>query len=194
MGKFIARLWLKLAGWTVNPIVPKEANHCVMIAAPHTTNWDFIYTRLAFYILDIPTKIAIKDFWTNLFLLGPIIRALGGVGINRTPKKAGEQRRSMVEAMAEVIENTERIAMVIAVEGTRKPVSRWKMGFYHTAVLANAPITFGYLDYEKKIAGVGGAIHPTGDLEKDMKVVMDFYKDIVPKFPEKFLLDERYAS
>jgi len=193
MGKFIAKLWFKLAGWTVNPVVPKEANHCVMIAAPHTTNWDFIYMRLAFYILDIPMKVAIKDYWTKMFFFGPIIRALGGIGINRSPKKPGEKRRSMVEAMAEVIENNDNIAMVIAIEGTRKPVKRWRMGFYYTAVEANAPITFGYLDYAQKIAGVGGAIHPTGDVQADMKIILDFYKSIAPKFPENFVLDERYA-
>ena len=193
MGKFIARLWLKLAGWTVDYTVPKEANHCVMIAAPHTTNWDFVYTRLAFYVLDIPMKIAIKDFWTKLFLVGWVIRALGGIGINRSPKKAGEKRRSMVEAMAEIIQQTDNIAMVIAVEGTRKPVKEWRMGFYHTAVQANVPITLGYLDYEKKLAGVGIAVHPTGDVAADMKQIMDFYKNIAPKYPQNFLLDERYA-
>ncbi|MFK7947771.1 MAG: 1-acyl-sn-glycerol-3-phosphate acyltransferase [Saprospiraceae bacterium] len=193
MGKFIARLWLKLAGWKVNTTVPKEANHCVMIAAPHTTNWDFIYMRLAFYVLDIPMKVAIKDFWTKIFFFGWIIRSLGGIGINRSPKKPGEKRRSMVEAMADVIKKNDNIAMVIAIEGTRKAVKRWRMGFYHTALEANAPITFGYLDYEKKEAGVGGVVHPTGDINKDMKVILDFYKTIEPKFPDKFILDERYV-
>lgn len=192
MGKFIAKLWLRLAGWKVNSNVPKESNHCVMIAAPHTTNWDFIYTRLAFYILDIPMKVAIKDYWTKLFFFGTIIRSLGGIGIDRSPKIPGQKRRSMVEAMADVIINNERIAMVIAIEGTRKAVKEWKMGFYHTAVAANVPITFGYLDYEKKEAGVGGFIHPTGDIAKDMKVILDFYKNIAPKFPKQFILDERY--
>lgn len=193
MGKFIAKIWLALAGWKVNMTVPKEANHCVMIAAPHTTNWDFIYVRLAFYILEIPMKVAIKDYWTKIFFFGWMIRAMGGIGINRNPRKPGEKRRSMIDAMADVVEETDKIAMVIAIEGTRQPVKRWKLGFYHTALKANAPITFGYLDYEKKEAGVGGAIYPTGDVEADMKVILDFYKTITPKFPEKFILDERYV-
>lgn len=192
MGKLIARFLLKIAGWKVNEIVPKEANHCVMIAAPHTTNWDFYYTRLAFYVLDIPMKVAIKDFWMK-FPFNLIIKPLGGVGIDRSPKKVGEKRRSMVEAMAEVIQKTNNIAMVIALEGTRKPVKRWRMGFYHTALTANVPITFGYLDYAKKEAGVGGFIQPTGDVEADMKVIINFYKNISGKFPEMFVLDERYA-
>jgi 1-acyl-sn-glycerol-3-phosphate acyltransferase len=192
MGKLIARFLLKISGWKVNEIVPKQANHCVMIAAPHTTNWDFYYTRLAFYILDIPMKVAIKDFWTK-FPFSLIIKPLGGIGIDRSPKKAGEQRKSMVDAMADVIQKTDNIAMVIALEGTRKPVKRWRMGFYHTALTAGVPITFGYLDYEKKEAGVGGFIQPTGNIEEDMKVIIDFYRNISGKFPEMFVLDERYV-
>jgi 1-acyl-sn-glycerol-3-phosphate acyltransferase len=192
MGKLIARFLLKIAGWKVNPIVPKEANHCVMIAAPHTTNWDFYYTRLAFYILDIPMKVAIKNFWVK-FPFGVLVKPLGGVGIDRSPKQPGEQRKSMVDAMANVIQKTDNIAMVIALEGTRKPVKRWRMGFYHTALTAGVPITFGYLDYAKKEAGVGGFIQPTGNVEADMKVIVDFYRDIAGKFPEMFILDERYV-
>jgi 1-acyl-sn-glycerol-3-phosphate acyltransferase len=193
MGKLIAQFLLKIAGWKVNQTVPKQANHCVMIAAPHTTNWDFYYTRLAFYVLDIPMKVAIKDFWTK-FPFSLIIKPLGGIGIDRSPKKVGEQRQSMVEAMATVIQKTDNIAMVIALEGTRKPVKRWKMGFYHTALTAGVPITFGYLDYAKKEAGVGGFIQPTGNIDADMKVIIDFYKKISGKYPEMFVLDERYVK
>jgi 1-acyl-sn-glycerol-3-phosphate acyltransferase len=192
MGKYIARLLLKLSGWTVNPTVPKEAQYCVMIAAPHTTNWDAYYTRLAFYILDIPMKVAIKDFWTKP-PLGWLIKPFGGIGINRKPEVKGEKRQSYVEAMAELIKNNNPIAMVIAPEGTRKLSKQWKTGFYHTAVEANVPITFGYLDYKNKEAGVGSFVHPTGNIEKDMKVIMDFYRNISGKFPEMFQVDERFA-
>jgi 1-acyl-sn-glycerol-3-phosphate acyltransferase len=99
----------------------------------------------------------------------------------------------MIEAMADVIKVNDEIAMVIAIEGTRKAVKRWRMGFYHTAVAANVPITFGYLDYEKKEAGVGGYIYPTGDIKKDMREILDFYQNIAPKHSNMFLLDERFV-
>jgi len=67
------------------------------------------------------------------------------------------------------------------------------MGFYHVAKMAKVPITFGYLDFEKKLAGVGGVLHPTDNLEADMKKIMEFYKNIAPKHPEKFSLDQRYV-
>jgi 1-acyl-sn-glycerol-3-phosphate acyltransferase len=192
MGKIIAKFLLKISGWKLNSNVPKEANHCVMIAAPHTTNWDFYYTRLAFYILNIPMKVAIKDFWVK-FPFGLLVKPLGGIGVNRSPKQPGEKRKSMIEAMADVIKVNDEIAMVIAIEGTRKAVKRWRMGFYHTAVAANVPITFGYLDYEKKEAGVGGYIYPTGDIKKDMREILDFYQNIAPKHLNMFLLDERFV-
>lgn len=192
MLKFIGRLLLKLHGWKVNENVPKEAQRCVMIAAPHTTNWDFYYMRIAFLVLGIPMKATIKDFWTQ-FPFGLIIKPLGGLGINRRPKNPNEPRKSYVEQMASFFEEYDKIAMVVAAEGTRSLVTEWKLGFYHTAKLANVPITFGYLDFKKKEAGVGGAIYPTDDMEADLKKVMEFYKNIAPKYPEKFSLDLRYA-
>jgi 1-acyl-sn-glycerol-3-phosphate acyltransferase len=163
-----------------------------MIAAPHTTNWDFYYMRIAFLVLGIPMKATIKDFWTQ-FPFGLIIKPLGGLGINRRPKNPNEPRKSYVEQMASFFDEYDKIAMVVAAEGTRSLVTEWKLGFYHTAKLANVPITFGYLDFKKKEAGVGGAIYPTDDMEADLKKVMEFYKNIAPKYPEKFSLDLRYA-
>jgi 1-acyl-sn-glycerol-3-phosphate acyltransferase len=193
MFKLFARFLLKLHGWKVNKVVPKEAQKCVMIAAPHTTNWDFYYMRIAFAILDIPMKATIKDFWTQ-FPFGLIILPLGGLGINRKPKKPNEPRKSYVEQMAAFFNDYDRIAMVVAAEGTRSLVTEWKLGFYHTAKMANVPITFGYLDYEKKEAGVGGAIHLTDNMEADLKNIMDFYKNIAPKYPEKYSVDVRFAK
>ena len=67
------------------------------------------------------------------------------------------------------------------------------MGFYHAAKLANVPIAFGYLDYQKREAGVTKYILPSDDMEADMKQIMDFYKDKMGKYPDKFSLDLRYV-
>ncbi|RMG79112.1 MAG: acyltransferase, partial [Bacteroidetes bacterium] len=183
---------LKLHGWKVNENVPKEAQRCIMIAAPHTTNWDFYFMRIAFLVLGIPVRVAIKDFWTR-FPLGLLIKPLGGLGIKRGPKDPSKPRKSYVEQMADFFKEYDKIAVVIAPEGTRKLTRQWKLGFYHTAKLAKVPITFGYLDYAKKEAGVGGALYPSDDQAADLKKIMDFYKTITPKYPEKFSVDERYA-
>lgn len=192
MLRSLAKFLLKLNGWTVDSSVPKEAQYSVMIAAPHTTNWDALYTRMAFYVLNIPVKIAIKNDWTK-FPFGILIKPLGGLGIDRSSKKKNPNRPSQIEQMANFFKDFERIALVIAPEGTRKLREEWKMGFYYVAKKAGVPITFGYLDYKKKIAGVGGVVYPTDDTAADMKKIMDFYATVSGKYPEKFSLDQRYS-
>ena len=183
---------LGLFGWTVAEDVPPEAQRSVMIAAPHTSNWDFILTRVAFFVLDIPVKIAVKDFWTKL-PFGLLTVPFGGLGIDRSRKDPNKPRPSQIEQMAAFFDKYDKIAMVIAPEGTRSLRTEWKMGFYHTAKLANVPITFGYLDYKNKVGGVGGTLHLTDDMEADLKKIMDFYKNIPAKFPEYFSVDQRYV-
>ena len=192
MGKAIAKFILWLFGWKVNRPIPKEAQRSVMIAAPHTTNWDGILTRIAFYVLGIPVKIAIKDFWTK-FPMGLVIKPFGGLGIDRSKKDPNKPRKSQIEQMADFFDQYPKMALVIAPEGTRALRKEWKMGFYYVAKKANVPITFGYLDYAKKEAGVGGPLYLTEDVEADMQQVMAFYKDIKGKYPEYFSLDERYS-
>ena len=191
--KWLAKLFFKLTGWTINPVVPPEAQRCMMIAAPHTSNWDYIFMRIGFFVLDIPMRVAIKDFWLK-FPFGLIVKPLGGLGIDRSPKKEGEERPSYTQQMANFFKTHDNIAIVIAPEGTRSLRTEWKLGFYHAAKMAGVPITFGYLDYKKKEAGVGGVIHPTDDIEADMKKIMEFYSKIAPKFKEKYSLDMRYAD
>ena len=188
----ISKFIFKLIGWKVDWTHADQCQHCVMIAAPHTSNWDFILMRLAFFILGIPMKATIKDFWTQ-FPFGLVIKPLGGIGINRRPKKTGEERPSMVDLMVDLLNTNERIAMIVTPEGTRSKRTKWKTGFYHTAVKANVPIAFGYLDFGKKVAGVGGLLHPTGDIDADMKTITAFYKTITPKHPELYAMDERYV-
>jgi len=180
---------LKFSGWKAALNPPIEAQKCVLIAAPHTTNWDTYYLRLGMWALDIPMKFTIKDDWTK-FPFGLVMKPLGGLGINRGSNS--KTRVSYVDQMVNVIKERDSIAMVIAVEGTRSLRTKWKMGFYHTALKAGVPICFGYLDYQKKEAGIGGALHPSGDIDADMKIISEFYRDIKGKYPEKFSLDERY--
>lgn len=175
----------------MNENIPPESQRCVMIAAPHTSNWDFWYMRLSFFVMDIPMRYTVKKVLTN-FPLGLIFKPLGGIGIDRRPKGASSSRRSYTDIMKEIFQKNERIAMIVTPEGTRSFQDKWKTGFYYTALEANVPITFGYLDYSKKIAGVGGVLYPSGNFEADMRIITDFYKDKVPKHPKLFSLDKRF--
>lgn len=185
-------MWL--LRWKVDPVVPPESERCVMIAAPHTSNWDFFLVVLSFWVLGIPMKVAIKDDWTK-FPFGWFVKPLGGLGIDRRPKKMQKNNSSQVDQMARFFETNERIALVIAPEGTRRKREQWKMGFYYVAKQANVPITFGYLDYSKKIAGVGPkALYISDDMDKDISTIMSFYKDIKGRVPDQFSLDVRYTT
>jgi 1-acyl-sn-glycerol-3-phosphate acyltransferase len=184
-------LFMWLIGWKVNIKVPQGVQRCVMIASPHTSNWDFPIARSAFSILKIPVRFTIKDSWFK-FPLNLIFGPLGGIPINRRPKKEGEERPSMVDAMADLFKGRKELAVMVTPEGTRSFRDEWKSGFYHVAKLANVPIGLGYLDYKNKIAGVGMTVYPSDDMAADMKIIMDFYKDITPKHKEKFSIDKRF--
>ncbi len=193
MSKQFARFLLWLSGWKVDRSFPIESMRCVMIAAPHTSNWDAYYIKLATLFLGIPMKVAIKDNWTR-GLIGLVIRPLGGLGVDRSPK-AGSERLSQVDSMATLFEQKKEIALAIAPEGTRRRREKWKMGFYWVACKAKVPITFGYLDYKNKIAGVGPkALYPSGNLEEDLPIINAFYEGIEGKHPENFSVDRRYEN
>lgn len=182
---------LKLMGWETDNHWPENLSQCVMIAAPHTSNWDALYARLALKALGVNVRITIKDSYMQ-FPLGPFVRAMGGIGIDRRPKQAGEPRPSMVQVMTDLFKQHPELVMLVTPEGTRARQVQWKTGFYYVAVNAGVPIALAYMDYEHKKAGVGKIIHPTGNFEEDMAEIMDFYAGIQAKFPKEFSVDQRY--
>ncbi len=119
---------------------------------------------------------------------------MGGIGIDRSPKKEGQARASMVQLMADLFKEHPHLVMLVTPEGTRAKQENWKTGFYHIAMTAGVPIALAYMDYKKKRAGVGKIIYPTGNYEQDMQEIMQFYANIEPKFPENFSVDVRYLN
>lgn len=128
------------------------------------------------------------------FPLNLIVGPLGGLAIDRRPRGASGERPSYTQLMAELLQSHKRIAIMVTPEGTRSKQTKWKTGFYYAALQAGAPICLGYLNYDKKEAGVGGPIWPTGDIDADMKKILDFYRNIPGKHPKQFALDPRYAG
>ncbi len=182
-----------LKKWKLHPSCPNEAKNCIMIAAPHTSNWDFVYAMVALKKLGLNPRFTIKKEF-NKPLIGPWIRSLGALWIDRSPKKVGDPRRSMTEVMVELFELTEEpLTILVTPEGTRSKSVKWKTGFYHTALQAKTPICLSYMDYEKRMTGVGICFMPSGNIEEDMKIIMNFYSDKKGKFPENFSLDNRYC-
>ena len=177
MRKFIARI-LKKQGWKIS-IQTTIPSKCVLCIAPHTSNWDFIIA-ISFYkdIGGNPHFLMKKDWF--FFPIGTLLRSMGGIPVNRSKKS------SMSRQMVDLFDCKTDFQLAIAPEGTRKRNSYWKTGFYHIALAANVPITLAYLDYDKKEIGVQRIFHPTGDTEKDIREIKDYYKDFQGKHPEKF--------
>lgn len=183
---------LKIFGWKIDKDFPKDLKRCVLIAVPHTTNWDFLFAMATFKVMKIPIRFTIKKDWIK-FPFGLITKPLGAIGINRKPKVEGEKRQSMVDYMTNLYEENKDLVLVVTAEGTRSRVEEWKSGFYHIAKNAQVPIAMGYLDYKNKIAGIRKEIMiPTDDIVKDMKEIMEYYKDAKPKIAENYALDKRY--
>jgi 1-acyl-sn-glycerol-3-phosphate acyltransferase len=172
----VARLFFRLMGWKTEGAV-HQPQRFVIIAAPHTSNWDGIMMVAAAYIFGIRISWFIKRE-AFVFPLGILIRAVGGVPIDRSA------RRNVVGEAVEQFRNHERLILAVPPEGTRGKAEGWKTGFYHIAHGAGVPIVLGYLDYRRKVAGLGPAFVPTGDIEADFRVFDEFYAGITPKFPE----------
>jgi len=177
----MAKCIFKLMGWQAVGVLPPGIKKCVIIAAPHTSNWDFFYGMLFIWIMRIPAKIAIKKE-VMVFPLGCILSKLGVVPIDRG---SVGKRAKMVDMMVNVLQGGERSMMVIMPEGTRSYVAKWRTGFYHVAMKAQVPILFAFIDYQKKQVGLGPVFQPTGNLEEDFKKIQIFYKDKVGKYPAK---------
>lgn len=189
----LAEKTLGLMGWEIDNHWPLDLDQCVMIAAPHTSNWDALYARLALKALGVNVRLTIKDSYMK-FPLGPFVRAMGGIGIDRGPKVEGQERSSMVHVMSALFKEHPKLVMLVTPEATRAKREQWKTGFYHVAVTAGVPIALAYMDYAKKKTGVGKIVYPSGDMQKDMTEIMTFYAQINAKFPEDFSVDQRYQS
>ncbi len=179
MIKFLCEVYFRMAGWKLVGEMPPNIDKCVMVAAPHTSNWDYPLTMGAFSLMKVPLHfLGKKELF--FFPLGIIMRSTGGIAVDRS------KRNNLVEYMTSLFEEYDRLALVIPPEGTRSKVAEWKTGFYRVALAAKVPIALGYLDYDKKHAGVLGLFYPTGDLEKDLPAIKAYYKDVAPKHKDKW--------
>jgi len=170
-----ARLLFRITGWTVQGVVHQPPRF-VIIAAPHTSNWDAFIMLAAAYIFRIKLSWFIKQE-AFFFPLGTILRFFGGVPIDRAA------RHNVVAQAVEQFRYSERLILAVPPEATRKRADGWKTGFYHIARGAGVPIVLGYIDYKRKVAGLGPAFTPTGNIEADFRVFDAFYADVTPKYP-----------
>ena len=167
--RWISIAVLTLIGWKVRGR-ELERQRCVLIGAPHTSNWDFPLMIMAVL------KLRLRVFWMGKHTLFPFpfagfMKWLGGIPINR-----GRPHNVVREIVRQYRRNDELIVLVPP-EGTRSKVENWKTGFYHIASSAGVPILLGYVDAGRKEAGIADFYEPCGDTERDMAEIRKFYAD-----------------
>jgi len=161
--------FLKLTGWKVEGNLPADGSKSVLIAAPHTSNWDLPYTLMVAFTLRL------NVYWMGKEqLFRPPFRSvmmwLGGIPVDRA------KSTNLVAASVEAIQAADGpLQLIVPPEGTRNRTRYWKTGFYYIATGAQVPIVMAYMDYQKKVSGLGPVFLPTGDIEADMAAIKAFY-------------------
>lgn len=176
MKKALIRALLRATRWKEEGVHP-GVDRCVMVAYPHTSNWDLIFLKAWAILHDVPLKFMIKDTWMK-GMLGKVLRAAGGVPVDRS------RRTNLVDQMVETINKTPAIALCVPPEGTRKKVEYWRSGFYHIALKANVPIYLSWVDGPRRAFGTGPLIHLTGDMEADLEKIRVYYAPIKGFHPD----------
>ncbi len=176
----LSRLFLRLNGWTVRGTLPEGAARCVMIAAPHTSNWDLPYTLMTAFVLRLHIRWLGKVSIFR-FPFGGVMRWLGGIPVDRS----GPQDL-VASAAASLRAATGPVQLVVPPEGTRGRTRHWKTGFWYIAQQAGVPILLAYMDYAKKEAGIGPVFVPSGDVATDMAQVKAFYAGVKGRNADQF--------
>ena len=176
----LSRAFLGVAGWRVEGTLDARARRCVVIAAPHTSNWDMPYTLLGAFALGMHIRFLAK---ASLFRppFGSLMRWLGGIPVER--ERAGNTVAGSVAALNAA---PGPLQLVLSPEGTRDRVRQWKTGFHHIARGAGLPIQLAYLDYAGRRCGLGPLIEPGDDIDADLARIKAFYAPFRGRHPDQF--------
>lgn len=167
VARALSRLVLRLAGWRLLDL-PTRPRKAVVLGYPHTSNWDFVLAMLGLFALDITPRWAGKD---TMFAgwRGPLMRALGGIPVNR------RERTGFVDRMTQEFGCNEDFLMVIAPEGTRALTTGWKSGFLRIAHVAGVPVVPAVVDYPRRELGFLAELPMSGDDDADMAAIAAAY-------------------
>lgn len=186
-GPFLQRLGralLPVIGWRIAGQELVTAPQYVVIVAPHTSNWDLPVGLIAAHAFGLFREwqcgFMVKESATRWPVLGWLIRYFGGIPIRRNAAQ------DVVDQMVATLASHTRLLIVITPEGTRSRRDYWKTGFYRIALKAKVPIALGYLDYRRRLAGIGRVLEPTGDMDADFALIREFYSGIGALYPAKF--------
>jgi 1-acyl-sn-glycerol-3-phosphate acyltransferase len=165
----IARLFLRLAGWKVVGETPQYKKY-ILIAAPHTSNWDFIFMLLVVLSRKMDARWMGKQQLFKPPFRG-FMKWLGGIAIERS------KANNTVDTMVSTFQSAPNLTLLITPEGTRSKVKEWKTGFYRIATAAEIPIVLGFIDASTKTCGFGDTFNSTGNITEDMITIKANYQD-----------------
>jgi len=173
----LARLMLWAGGWSLHGDPPAQRRF-VVIAYPHTSNWDVPWTLAVSFAFGLPIHWMGKS---SLFRgpMGPLMKWLGGIPV------VLDESRNTVQQMVDAFAERDELIIVISPEGNRAYVEQWKTGFYHIALGAGVPIVLGFLDFARREGGYLKTFTPTGNLERDLYQIRAEYRGIQGKYPEQ---------
>ena len=180
MLRALSLAFLKLSGWKVLGSLPEGAEKSVLIAAPHTSNWDLPYTLMVAFSLRLtPYWMGKEEIFKPPFR--GLMMWLGGLPVDRA------KSNNMVSASVDALKAANGpLQLIVPPEGTRDKTRFWKTGFYYIAQGAQVPIVMAYLDYDKKIGGLGPVFQPTGNIDADMEAIKSFYAPFKGKNADQF--------
>ena len=167
--RWIGRSVLRLGGWTIAGDWP-DLPRLVVIAAPHSSNWDGLLGFGAKFGMGVKLSILGKDALIRIPLLGRILRWQGVIPVDRSAP------HGVVGQAAQAIRDADRMWYAIAPEGTRRWVERWKPGFWHIARNAGVPVIPAYFDYANKVIGIGPPFELSDDMQADIARIQRWYK------------------
>jgi 1-acyl-sn-glycerol-3-phosphate acyltransferase len=166
----VARIVLFVARYRLASRPPEGVPVAVVVAAPHTSNWDFPLMLAMAWLSDLSIRwLGKQEMFAGPFR--PLLKALGGVPVDR------DDPGSLVADLAADAGSSASLAILVPAEGTRAKGDYWKTGFYRIAQDAKVPIVLSYLDGPTRTGGFGPVIHPTGDTGADMDLIRAFYSD-----------------
>ena len=167
-------------GWTKDITVAHPDKYIICLA-PHTSNWDFILGQLYSCAEGLRISYLMKKEWF-FGPLGPKFRKTGGIPVYR------DKKTSMTDNLAETAKRSESFRLCITPEGTRSRNPDWRKGFYFIALKAGLPILLYGLDFDRKLIQCTKCIMPTGDVEKDMQEIKQYFADYKGKHPDNFAI------
>jgi len=170
---------LGLLGWRLDIRLPDEPK-LVVLAAPHTSNWDGVLAVLAMLAMQLRLGLFVKHTAFEGRFVGSILRKVGAIPIDRSAPGG------IISQTVETFRTRPGLVIGIAPEGTRKRVDKWKRGFYLIADGAQVPMVCAYIDYARKTVGTGPVLKSTGDYAHDLETIQAFYRTITPKRPDHF--------